>query len=60
MDIRQIKTARGQSAHQIFEILKKLETDTGMLVGYVNTESETDFEGKTKGIDKVTIDLTLE
>ena len=60
MDIQQIKAMRQEVARQILFLLKKLEEETGMYVGFVNTDSETDFEGRNRGLESVSIDLTLE
>lgn len=60
MDIQQIKAMRQEVARQILFLLKKLEEETGMYVGYLNTDSDTDFEGRNRGLEAVTIDLTLE
>ncbi len=60
MDIQQIKTMRVDVAGRIFAMLKKLEEETGMFVSYVNTENDTDLEGRNCGLESVTIDLTLE
>ncbi len=59
MDVLQIKAARNQVARDIFEILKKLEAETGMFVEYVNIEGQMDFDGKNQGIEKVAVDLSL-
>ncbi len=60
MDIQQIKAMRQEVARQILFLLKKLEEETGMYVGFVNTDSDTDFEGRNRGLESVSIDLTLE
>ena len=59
MNVTQIKEARAAAAAQVLEILKKLEHDTGMVIGHVEVEYDIDDEGHSTGAESVKINLEL-
>ncbi len=59
MNVTQIKKARAAAAAQVLEILKKLEHDTGMVVGHVEVDYDMDEDGHSTGAESVKINLEL-
>jgi len=60
MNVDEIKKARDEAASRILEILRELESVTGMVVASVDVDNDYDDDMKNLGVIASTIKLELE
>ena len=60
MNVDEIKKARDEAASRILEILRELESVTGMVVASVDVDNDFDDDMKNLGVIASTIKLELE